>query len=104
MPMTNNKFLSLVGLCQKAKKLVSGEFSCINAIRSKNAKLIIVACNASENTKKKFANAADFYKIDIIYICNKEDLGNIIGKDIRSSIVITDEGFAKRLKELSNTD
>jgi len=47
-----SKFYSLLGLCKKAGKLVGGEVAVENAIRQKTAVLLILAGDASGNTRK----------------------------------------------------
>lgn len=44
--------MSLLGLAQKAGKIVSGELAVEKAVRSGKAKLIVVAADGSDNTKK----------------------------------------------------
>ena len=39
-----------------------------------------------------------FYEIPYVEFGTKEMLGHAIGKDYRSSVAITDEGFAKAIK------
>ena len=56
--MNKNKIKSLIGLATKARKVVSGEFSTEKAVRSGQAKLVVIAEDASDNTKKKFRNMA----------------------------------------------
>ena len=51
-----NKGLSLLGLAFRSGNLVSGEFAAREAVRKKTAALIIVANDASDNTKKMFEN------------------------------------------------
>lgn len=87
----------------KAGKAQSGEVACEAAVKSKKAKLIIVACDASENTKTKFLNSARFYNTDLIEYGNKSELGWALGKAERSVVAITDSGFAAKLKELSRS-
>ena len=48
-----NKFFSLLGLCKRAGKLVAGEVAAEQAVRKKQAYLLILAQDASKNTKKK---------------------------------------------------
>ncbi len=100
MPMENNKFLSLLGLCQRAGKLVSGELPCEKALKGNKVKLLIISEDASNNTKKKFKNAALSKNVDIICTETKENIGRAIGKDLRSTVAIIDEGFAQQLKNL----
>jgi len=99
MKMLNKKILSMLSLCQSAGSLVSGEFSCEKALQNSYAKLIIVASDASENTKKKFKNKSFYYNIDIAEYGLKEELGKAIGKEYRAIIGICDENFAIKLKE-----
>ena len=86
-----NKFFSLLGLCKRAGKLVAGE-----------AFLLILAQDASKNTKKKFTNSAVYYELPLAEIGTKEELGRAIGAEMRSIIAITEKGFAKKLKELAD--
>ena len=63
--------------------------------------LVLVADDASQNTRKKFQNMCDFYEVPIYFIANKEELGRFCGKEFRASLAVQDENFAKAmLKEL----
>ena len=53
---SNPKVLSLVGLATRAGKTVSGEFSTEKSVKSGKGYLVLVAGDASENTRKKFRN------------------------------------------------
>lgn len=96
-----NKFLSLLGLCKRAGKLAAGEVAAEQAVRGKKAFLLILSEDASKNTKKKFNNSAAYYELPLAEIGTKEELGRAIGADMRSIIAITEEGFAKKLKQLA---
>ena len=54
--MTKDKVLSYLGLAARARKIQSGEFSTEKSVKSGRAALVIVASDASDNTKKKFTN------------------------------------------------
>ena len=95
--MDKNKIYSLLGLCTKAGKLKSGEFAVEQAIKSGQARLVIVSNDASDNTKKKFHDKCDFYKVQMLSFGDKDSLGHAVGKDVRTSLAITDEGLAKTL-------
>ncbi len=94
------KIYSLLGLCQRAGKLSSGEVACEAAVKSGNAKLILIASDASDNTKKKFADSARFYKVPFGKFGTKEEIGHAIGKDIRSVVCVTEEGLSKKIADL----
>ncbi len=97
--MNEDKIYSLLGLCQKAGKLQSGEFAVENSIKSGKALLVIVSKDASDNTSEKFRNKCEYYGVPIAVFGDKELLGHAIGKEVRTSIAITDNGFAKTLQK-----
>ena len=95
--IADKKVLSMFGLAARAGKIASGEFQTENAVKSQTAFLVIVAQDASDNTKKKFSNTCEFYGVPRYFFGTKDELGHAIGKEMRSSLAITDEGFAKSL-------
>ena len=101
----NNKVLSLLGLATKAGKIGSGEFSTEKSVKSGKGFLVLVAADASENTKKKFRNMCEFYEVPVYFLADKEELGKFCGKEFRASLAVQDENFAKAmLKELEKME
>ena len=100
--MTNeNKIFQLIGLACKAGRIVSGEEMCERAIRSGKAVLMIITEDASDNTKKKFRNMCKFREVEMLVMGDKETLGKFTGKSLRVAAAITDCGFARKIKMLS---
>lgn len=95
-----NRLLNLLGIAQRANKLVSGELAVEKFIRSGKAKLVLVAQDASAATQKNYADMAKFYQVKFFCIASKESLGCCIGKNYRASIALSDAGFVKSLLEL----
>ncbi len=52
--MINEKLFQLMGLAARARKIISGEELVVKAIQTGNAKLILLASDASHNSTKKF--------------------------------------------------
>lgn len=101
----NKKVLSLLSLAAKAGRIKSGEYMTEESVKGYKARLVIVADDASDNTKKQFKNMCDYYNVPMIIIENKETLGHAIGKELRASVVVNDDGFANAiLKQVSSTD
>ena len=100
--MKNDKVLSLIGLAERSRNVVSGEFSTDKAIKEYKAKLVIAGSDASDNTKKAFRNSCNYYKIPYYEYSTKEELGHGMGKELRAVLAITDEGFAKSIMKLLN--
>lgn len=92
--MKPDKVLSMLGLAAKAGNVASGEFSTEKAVKSFNAELVIVAQDASDNTKKMFRNMCEFYEVPYFEYTEKEVLGHSIGKQFRASVAVTDKGLA----------
>lgn len=100
MKQVKNKAYSMLGLATRARNLVSGEFSTEKAVKEGKAWLVLVATDASENTKKQFRNMCDFYKVHYIEFGSKEELGHAMGKEMRASLAVTNEGFAKSIMKI----
>ena len=94
MRLKQSKALSLISLATKAGKTVSGEFSTEKETKSGRAELVIVAEDASDNTKKKFTNKCKHY-----FYKDKDTLGHAMGKEFRASLAVLDAGFAKGIKK-----
>ncbi len=95
--MKQDNILSMVGLAKRAGNVVSGEFATEKSVKTKTARLVIVAEDASDNTKKLFTNKCTYYEIPLKFYSDKECLGHALGCELRTSIAITDEGFANSL-------
>lgn len=93
----------MLGIATKAGKTVTGEFSTEKAVKEGRACLVIVAADASDNTKKKFRNMCDYYQVDLSIFSDKISLGNACGKEFRASVAITDVGLANSIvKQIEN--
>ena len=99
----NDKVISLLGLAERAGKIASGEFAAEKAVKIGKARLIIVAEDASDNTKKKMKNMTAFYETPLYVYGSKDDLGHCIGKEYRSMVAVLQPGFSKSvMKQLDN--
>jgi ribosomal protein L7Ae-like RNA K-turn-binding protein len=94
-----HKFLSQLGLSMRAGKLVTGDESVFKAIRSGEAKLVILAEDASANTRKKFQDKCQFYGVPLMEMGTKAELGSSIGKEMRVILGVLDKGFAQMLQK-----
>ena len=101
--MKPDKILSMLGLATKAGSIVSGEFSTEKSVKEGKAYLVIVAEDASENTKKKFRDMTTFYEVPMYVYSNKEMLGHAIGKEFRASLAVNHESFAKNIEDRIKT-
>ncbi|MEF2965169.1 YlxQ family RNA-binding protein [Paenibacillus sp. M1] len=99
-----SKALSYLGLATRAGKLLSGDELVLKSIRSSEAKLVIVAGDASANTRKKFTDKCTTYEVPLIIGFDRERLGSSVGRPERVVLALTDQGFADMItKEIEKT-
>ena len=65
----------MLGIAAKAGSVASGEFSTEKAVKEGRAYLVIVAQDASDNTKKMFRNMTDFYQVPMYEYSEKKCSG-----------------------------
>lgn len=102
--MKQNKVFSLLGIAMRGHNLVSGEMQTLEAIKKGSAMLIIIAEDASDNTKKLFTDKCSFYEVPVCSYGTKESLGRAIGKDFRSSVGVCDAGLADAIVKQMNEE
>jgi len=95
-----DKVYSLLGLAKKAGQLLSGDETCEKAIKSGKAVLVVVAGDASENTKDKFKSMCKFRNVCYREYGEKQELGRYTGKEIRAVISILSKDFKNGLLNL----
>lgn len=95
--MLNDDVLSLLGLASRARKITCGDIL-LKDIRNNQVSLVFIAEDASDNTKKKYSDKCQFYKVDCIIAGKIDDLSKAIGKTNRVAVGIKDRGFANKIK------
>lgn len=98
------KALQLLSLAQRAGKVSSGEFKTEESVKAGKAKLVVLASDASDNTKKKFMDMCSYRNVPVIVYSDKEELGHYIGKEFRATLAVTDEGLSKKIIQESNVN
>jgi ribosomal protein L7Ae-like RNA K-turn-binding protein len=98
--MKTNQWMSLLGLANRARKIITGEELSVKEIRSGKAKLILLSKDASVNTSKKITDKCKSYNIPCKLVENRFLLGQAIGKEARVVVAVMDAGFAKKLVTL----
>ena len=97
-----NKILQYISIASKAGHVFGGEMQTESRIKSRSAKVVILAEDASENTKKRIINLAERSGIPVVTVPDREGLGRASGRDLRSSVVVTDRGLADAILRCSS--
>ncbi|MCM2533423.1 YlxQ family RNA-binding protein [Neobacillus pocheonensis] len=98
--MKSTQWMSLLGLANRARKIISGEELTVKQIQSGKAKLILLSADASANTTKKITDKCKSYEIPFKMVENRHLLGQAIGKEARVVVAVLDDGFARKLVTL----
>jgi ribosomal protein L7Ae-like RNA K-turn-binding protein len=103
--MRNDRILSLLGLALRGGNLVVGEEPVEGAARAKDARVLLLAADAADNTRRRvehFADAGACLWLRVPY--TKEQLGRAVGRTSAAIVAVTDIGLASavvhRLAEL----
>lgn len=99
-----DKALPMIGMAKRAGRVSSGEFIVSKAIKDRSAKLVIIACDTSDSTKKSIIDSCTYYKVKYIEYASKDGLGKFTGSDYRAVVSINDNGFAKAILDKVNKD
>ena len=94
------RLLSLLGLCARAGKLISGEKAVVAAVRGGSAHCVLLDAAAAANATKSVTDACAYRRIPLIRT-QENALGIAIGKPGRMAVAVTDPGFAQSLIRLS---
>ena len=101
-----NNILSMLGLAKKAGRLEIGEEPVGAAARARDARLILLASDAAENTVRRARHFADAGACLLTQIpATKDELGSAVGRTSCAMLAITDIGFADAVgKKLAALD
>jgi len=99
-PIQTRKLKSLISLSMKAGKVITGEDGCLKAIRGGKAHLVLLATDASANTRKKFSDKSSFYGVPCCCHFSKAEVEGMIGRPNRATVVIACGSFAASMLKL----
>ncbi len=100
MAPDKDKALRMLGLATRARKTVSGATACEKAVIRGNARLILIAEDAADDTRERMTRLCNNVEVPCRVAGTGEILGQYTGKDLRMTVGILDQGFADRIREL----
>jgi uncharacterized protein len=88
-----------LALANKAGKVASGGESVIEALTRKSPGIVCVATDISPDIGEKVIKLADRLGVDHFSLFDKDRLGALVGKGLRSALVVEQGGFSDALKK-----
>lgn len=95
------KAINLLGLTQRAGKLVSGTEQVLAANKQGRVYLIVIAADTKADTRDKITRAAKKRQLPIIATFSAAEISHALGKK-RKILAICDAGFAKAIEKKIN--
>lgn len=91
----------MLGFARRAGKTVIGFDLAARSLSRGEARLVAVAADASDATKKRVRTKCEFYNTEHIVIeISAEELGSLLGKSGAVAVVaVTDKGFADEISK-----
>ncbi|GFO65197.1 DUF448 domain-containing protein [Geomonas paludis] len=87
------RIASYISLANKAGKVVSGSDQVQDKLKKGGAGLLFVATDISPDIGDKFRGLAQLKQVPCISLFTKERLGELLGKELRSVLVVMESGF-----------
>ena len=96
----NDRAANMLGLCARARKLVTGEKAVVQAVRGGGCFLAVLDGGVAANGEKAISRACETHGVPLLR-ADAGALGRAIGRPGRMAAAVTDEGMARRIIELS---
>lgn len=88
--------LGVIGLAARARGIAIGTNQVLEAIRGNKAKLVLIACDVSDNTRKTLTDKSVYYSAPLtVADITAEELGRAVGHSNTAAIAFTDINFVK---------
>ena len=97
------KVLNLLGLAQKAGKVISGTELVTHAIQGETVNLVFLASDSSENTIKEFVFLSEKFQIQLVKSFSSQEISDALGKK-RKVVAVQDRGFARAILDKLNKE
>ncbi len=95
-----HKLEGMIGLCVKAGRAAFGSEECTALLRTRRVHLVIVAEDASENTKKRMRDKCKTSGVPLIPFGTVDGLAHLTGRGRVSVLGIRDTGFAAAILKI----
>ena len=92
--------LNMLGLCARARKLVTGEKAVVQAIRAGGCFAAVLDGGAAKSAEKAVSQACESHGVPLVRTAPLA-MGSAIGKPGRMAAAVTDARMAARIVELS---
>jgi predicted RNA-binding protein YlxR (DUF448 family) len=98
--LMEERIASYLSLANKAGRVVSGGDMVMQVLRKGGQELLVLfSTDISENIRQKIVALADKNGVEYFTLFDKERVGALIGKSLRSAVVVEGHGFVTTIKK-----
>ncbi|SHG56840.1 LSU ribosomal protein L7AE [Thermosyntropha lipolytica DSM 11003] len=95
------KVYNIIGLAQRAGKVSSGVMAAKSSIIRRKACLLVMSNDIAANNKETLVSLCEKKGIPFVFLGNKYELGNCVGKAYRVAITINDRKMAEKILQVA---
>ncbi len=95
----NSRAMSMLGLCARAGRLVTGEKAVVQAVRAGSCCVVLLDGGVAPNGLKAVTQACETHQVPL-FRTDPGQLGQAVGRPGRMAVAVTDPGMAARVIEL----
>lgn len=96
----SDKVFMFLGLARRANAVILGEEAVKKAVQNRKVSLVIVAKDASQNTKDGVIRKCEYHHVVYRSIGFKEIIGKHMGKNVVAVVGVKNKEFSKKLIEM----
>ena len=95
--MLNDKLSGYLGFAARSRNLQAGQNTCLDLIKKKRAKLVLITMDASDRTKDKIEVKCNSAGIPARVFGESDEISKITGNSGNTVFTLTDKGFAETI-------
>lgn len=99
-----DKVKGYIGLAARAGKIAYGGEGATDAARHGRAHLVLLAQDASDNTKKLVLNKCKSFGVTVLLYSCKQEMGRALGKREVSAVAVCDRGLSMAITKIFGGD
>jgi ribosomal protein L7Ae-like RNA K-turn-binding protein len=103
MPQPDDRVLRMLGLAARAGAVVPGTGRVREAVRGGSVLLVVLAADASQNSRDKLLPLLDARGVNWISGYDRDTLGQAVGRPPLSAVGVTDARMAARVREIADS-
>ena len=92
-----DKAYRMIGMAKRAGKAVTGIDGVLNSVKNGKSFLVVMASDASDNTKKQISDKCSSYNVRLIDYADRGNISKMTSTENSAAVSVTDSGLANAI-------